>query len=138
MPEISKTLILKGRDGGRDRTRTCDLLRVNLSVNPYIADSFSGLLRPMRPPCVSTALIEQHSEQQFGCVTEAVLDDVGRRSTTAILLRYPRDCNASAFGCQTWRCRALCGLSSQLSKLTGIARNALGIVRNVSSKPAGR
>jgi hypothetical protein len=28
MPEISKMLILKGRDGGRDRTRTCDLLRV--------------------------------------------------------------------------------------------------------------
>jgi hypothetical protein len=29
MPEISKMMILKAWDGGRDRTRTCDLLRVN-------------------------------------------------------------------------------------------------------------
>jgi hypothetical protein len=40
---------------------------VNLSVSGYIADSFGGLLPPVRRFGVSTALIEQHSEQQFGC-----------------------------------------------------------------------
>jgi hypothetical protein len=74
-------------NGGRDRTRTCDLLRVNLSVTPYIADSFSGLHTPLRPVCVSTALIEQHFEQQFASRAEASLDAVGLRSTMAILPR---------------------------------------------------
>ena len=73
--------------GGRDRTRTCDLLRVNLSVLPYITDSFSGLHTPLGPVCVSTALIEQHSEQQFACRAEAPQDGVGLRSTMVILPR---------------------------------------------------
>ena len=75
-------------NGGRDRTRTCDLLRVNLSVLPYITDSFSGPHTPPRPLRVSTALNEQHSEQQFGSVSLiAANGDFGRGSTTAILPR---------------------------------------------------
>jgi hypothetical protein len=88
MMDVAKFLNCNSLNGGRDRTRTCDLLRVNLSVTPYITDSFRGLPTPLRPVCVSTALIEQHSEQQFGrvpCI--AANGDVFRRSTTAILPR---------------------------------------------------
>src|SRR5262249_54040740 len=79
-------------NGGRDRTRTSDLLRVNLSLSAYIADSFSGLLPPIRRVRVSTALIEQHSEQQFPCST-ILISGLGSRFcsqrsfTTAILPR---------------------------------------------------
>jgi hypothetical protein len=59
----------------------------SLPVLPYITDSFSGVLPPFRPRRVSPARIEQHSEQHFGCVTEVLHGDVGRRSTTAILTR---------------------------------------------------
>ena len=88
MMDGAKFLNCNSLNGGRDRTRTCDLLRVNLSVTPYIADSFIGLHTPLRPVCVSTALIEQHSEQRFGCTPlVAANGDIGRRFTTAILPR---------------------------------------------------
>ena len=88
MMDGAKFLNCNSLNGGRDRTRTCDLLRVNLSVTPYIADSFIGLHTPLRPVCVSTALIEQHSEQQFGGVPRiAANGDVVRGSTMAILPR---------------------------------------------------
>jgi hypothetical protein len=78
---------MKDLDGGLDRTRICDLLRVNLSVLAYIADSFRGLLVSVRPLRVSTALIEQHSEQQFDSRPETVNDLNLPSCTTAIVSR---------------------------------------------------
>ena len=60
-----KSLILKGRNGGRSRARTVERLLVSSTVIPYIADSYGGLTSFLWRLCVSRALIAQHFEQQF-------------------------------------------------------------------------
>jgi hypothetical protein len=59
-----KRLNQNGLDGGRAGTRTPDLLRVNSSFLPYIADSYRGTALFPTSVRVSPALIEQLSEQQ--------------------------------------------------------------------------